>query len=162
MLTQRKGWTSLGSCLWQWPDNLQESHRRKQALFPDSSSSQSEYFQLWHLFWQDEKGWLKEKVWQGEERGFLFKVLAGFHFLIWCQIQHRYLPNALAVGLVQRLYSFAPLSLSVSCCSDSLGVSGISLVLSLCENLASPGCRAHLQSVKERESPVHAISRTRC
>lgn len=49
-------------------------------------------------------------MWQGEERGFLFKVLAGFCFLIWCQIQQRYLPNALAAGLVQGLYSFAPLS----------------------------------------------------
>lgn len=52
-------------------------------------------------------------MWQGEERGLLFKVLAGFSFLSWCQMQQRYLPNALAAGLVQGLYSFAPLSLSV-------------------------------------------------
>lgn len=46
--------------------------------------------------------------WQGKERGVLFKVLAGFSFLIRCQTQQRYLPNVLAMGLVLGLYSIAP------------------------------------------------------
>lgn len=46
--------------------------------------------------------------WQGKERGILFKVLAGFSFLIRCQMRQRYLPNVLAMGLVLGLYSIAP------------------------------------------------------
>lgn len=54
-------------------------------------------------------------------------------------------------------------SLSMSCCTASAGVGAVPLMPrllpSLCENPAAPDCRVRLRSVKEQESPVHAVSR---
>lgn len=73
-------------------------------------------------------------------------------------MQQRCLPNALAIGLVQGLYSFAPLSLCPAALIllDSVGF----LWCWACVKIQLLLTAGHVsKSVKERESPVHAISR---